>query len=214
LPDDARRRRVAVVISHDFWQRTFAASEEVIGQTVGIDGHKKTIVGVLPPNFSVFPWKMTVDAWLAFNFDRREPSMRWMDVVARLTGVSFESSNRVSAIALQTQRNNLRSELWRIQIEPSRSNVANTKGFSSSCWAQLGLYCSLRQHCQPYLGPGAAVGRNDHSCVAGCKQAASAFQALRRACSWLLGHAGLFLAIWGQKIVLLLNLSGSRSVGS
>ena len=40
-----------VVISHDFWQRRFAASPAAIGQHLTLDGVSYTIIGVMPPDF-------------------------------------------------------------------------------------------------------------------------------------------------------------------
>ena len=134
LPEDAPGGEGnAIVISHDLWQRTFTSSEDVIGQTVSIDGNKKTIVGVIPSDFSVFPWKMTVDVWLAFNFDRLEPNMRWMDVVGRLKpGISFQQAqSELAAIAshlppAQTSE----GEAWNLKIETlHEANAGNSRGF-------------------------------------------------------------------------------------
>jgi predicted permease len=40
-----------VVISHDYWQRRFAGSPQVLGRTLTLGGRVCTIVGVLPPEF-------------------------------------------------------------------------------------------------------------------------------------------------------------------
>ena len=65
------------VISHDAWQRIFAADPNALGQTVSIDVRKRTIVGVLPPTFSAPPGQATADAWLAWN-PAGTPASRWL----------------------------------------------------------------------------------------------------------------------------------------
>jgi len=41
----------SVILSHDFWQRHFAASPAVLGQNLKLDGEPSTVVGILPANF-------------------------------------------------------------------------------------------------------------------------------------------------------------------
>ena len=41
-----------VVISHDFWQRTFAADPKVVGRTMRLSGRQYTIVGVAPSSYT------------------------------------------------------------------------------------------------------------------------------------------------------------------
>ncbi len=40
-----------VVLSHNFWQRRFAADPSIVGQTVTLNGHAFTVIGVAPPGF-------------------------------------------------------------------------------------------------------------------------------------------------------------------
>jgi predicted permease len=52
LPDDDRLAATPVaIISHNFWQRRFAASSSVLGTTMIFDGTPRTIVGVTPADF-------------------------------------------------------------------------------------------------------------------------------------------------------------------
>jgi predicted permease len=49
--DTAKDSNFVAVLSYGFWERRFAASRDVIGQTVLINGHPFTIVGVAPASF-------------------------------------------------------------------------------------------------------------------------------------------------------------------
>jgi len=42
----------AVILSHAYWQRRFGGAENVLGQTLVVDGSPREIVGVLPPDFA------------------------------------------------------------------------------------------------------------------------------------------------------------------
>jgi putative ABC transport system permease protein len=54
-----------VVLSHDLWQRRFAADPNLIGKTIMLNGLNRTVVGVMPPGFQLqFPTQRQVDLWL------------------------------------------------------------------------------------------------------------------------------------------------------
>lgn len=56
-PDEDRPGGEPVVmLSHAFWQRQFNADPSVLGQALTLDGRPHTIVGVLPPAMSAFPF--------------------------------------------------------------------------------------------------------------------------------------------------------------
>jgi len=49
--DTAKNANPVVVLSYGYWKARFAASREVVGQTLLINGHPFTIIGVAPQNF-------------------------------------------------------------------------------------------------------------------------------------------------------------------
>jgi putative ABC transport system permease protein len=62
LADDARPEAPPVVVlGHHLWQARFAADPNVIGRVVRVDGHPRTVVGVMPPRFG-FPVRSSL--WL------------------------------------------------------------------------------------------------------------------------------------------------------
>ena len=49
--DTAKNANPVVVLSYDYWKTRFTSSPDVIGQTILIEGHPFTILGVAPANF-------------------------------------------------------------------------------------------------------------------------------------------------------------------
>ena len=53
LPDEdaVPGRSLVTVLSHDFWQRQLGGDPRIVGQTVTLNGHAFTVVGVAPKGF-------------------------------------------------------------------------------------------------------------------------------------------------------------------
>ena len=94
--DTAKNANPVVVLSFDYWRTRFAASPEVIGQSLLINGHAFTILGVAPQNFDsaiggyrpgVFiPMSMVEIAmpWMTPRDDLNNHASIWLTIVARL----------------------------------------------------------------------------------------------------------------------------------
>ena len=99
--ETAKNANPVVVVSYDYWRTTLGASPGVVGQTIQVNGHPFTIVGVAPDHFdsaiggykpAVFvpvtmveqaiPWRTPID-------DLNNHHSAWLTMVARLKpGVS------------------------------------------------------------------------------------------------------------------------------
>ena len=93
-PDDERSRTPVAVITYNFWQSEFSGSNDVLGQSVGIEGTPFTIVGVTEPAFrglsTAFPSSIMIPITAV---GRGSSSLYWSDVVARRAhGVSLEQA--------------------------------------------------------------------------------------------------------------------------
>ena len=99
--DTGRNANPVIVLSYDYWKSRFAAARDVVGQTVLINGHSFTILGVAPENFvsviggykpGVFIPISMVDIampWMAPRDDLNNHQSLWLTLVARLKpGVS------------------------------------------------------------------------------------------------------------------------------
>ena len=95
----------AVILSHSFWQRRFAADPGIVGQTITLDNRATTVVGVLPPTFdfdSIFtpgseveaitPFPLTKETARAgntvFGLGRLKPGVTVEQAQAELTVIS------------------------------------------------------------------------------------------------------------------------------
>ena len=81
--DQPGRNRV-IILSDDLWRRRFAATPDIIGQTIRLSGEGYTVVGVMPPGFN-FPLKLATDVrvpsrqmgfWTALGADGNAQSRR------------------------------------------------------------------------------------------------------------------------------------------
>jgi putative ABC transport system permease protein len=94
--DTAKNANPVVVLSYEYWKARFAASRDVAGQTVLINGHPFTILGVAPENFQsaiggyrpglFIPVSMVETAipWRAPLNDLTNHQSIWLTLVARL----------------------------------------------------------------------------------------------------------------------------------
>jgi putative ABC transport system permease protein len=90
----------AVVIGYDFWQRQFARRDDVLGQSIRLEGVAHTVVGVMPPSFRA-PYGSDVWAPLAFTPETgAERGRGWLMVIGRLKpGVTAaQAEGRLKAI--------------------------------------------------------------------------------------------------------------------
>ena len=89
LPEeDQPGRGNVVVLSHSFWKSHFAASPQVIGRRLILDGQGYTVVGVLAPRFQLAGWNPTdVQLWTPLAWNAKLRALRGIhdyNVVARL----------------------------------------------------------------------------------------------------------------------------------
>jgi len=94
--DTTKNANPVAVLSYSYWRSRFAASSDVVGQTILINGHPFTILGVAPSNFDsaiggyrpglFIPVSMIDDAipWRAPLDDLNNHQSVWLTLVARL----------------------------------------------------------------------------------------------------------------------------------
>ena len=104
--ETAKNANPVVVVSYDYWRTSLGASPSVVGQTILINGHPFTIVGVAPDHFDsaiggfkpalfvpvtmveqAIPWRTPLD-------DLNNHQSAWLTMVARLKpGVTYSQAD-------------------------------------------------------------------------------------------------------------------------
>ena len=70
-------RAQVVILSDGFWKSHFDAARDVVNRTLTLDGQSYTIVGVMPPKFSVASWAVTAQKiWVPLAFTDTERAVR------------------------------------------------------------------------------------------------------------------------------------------
>ena len=89
LPEeyDAERSRV-LVVSDAFWQSHLGGSKDAIGRVLSFDGQSYTVVGVMPPEFTVKAWGAgSMPMWAPLSWTAEQAAVREnhnLQVIARL----------------------------------------------------------------------------------------------------------------------------------
>ena len=90
LEEEPEGRSNAVILSHGFWQRKFAADPGALGQALTLDGRSYTIVGVLPQGFKSpleLQSEQAIELWVPPGYSLANPCCsHGLNVVARLRG--------------------------------------------------------------------------------------------------------------------------------
>ncbi|MPY88827.1 MAG: FtsX-like permease family protein [Luteitalea sp.] len=82
------------ILSHELWRSTLAAREDMVGQSIEIDGVRHEVVGIMPPGFDLMDKR--VELWLPLQLDpavRQYRSSHFLSVLGRLkNGVAPEQA--------------------------------------------------------------------------------------------------------------------------
>ena len=91
-PQDEKDIRAVAVLSHGLWQHSFGADPSAIGQTIELQGHPFTIVGVTGPKFSGLEPGKEVDITVPLTMQPaimpgtpllNSPNARWLRLIGR-----------------------------------------------------------------------------------------------------------------------------------
>src|SRR5262245_24147977 len=84
--EDVHGRPPVALISHRLWQRRFGGDPALVGKGVSINGDKRTVIGILPPEFdfprgaewpAYFPFPGRTDVWLPLGFRAHDDGSGW-----------------------------------------------------------------------------------------------------------------------------------------
>ncbi len=121
--EEGRASALTVVISHRVWTEYFQQSEDAVGQTLLLNGHAATIVGVAPPRFQGVWLGERSDVWVPIAAHARARGQeRGLD---ERTGGPFAMIGRLTAGA---SLNEARSELATIGARLEAAYPGANKG--------------------------------------------------------------------------------------
>jgi putative ABC transport system permease protein len=149
--DTAKNANPVVVLSYNYWKAHFGGSRDVVGQTVLINGHTFTILGVAPQNFDsaiggykpglfipvsmvefAMPWRAPLD-------DLKNHQSAWLTLVARLKPGVTNTQAQASLAPLWHSLRTYEFTLYKSKSERFRKNfidnshlevLDDSKGFS------------------------------------------------------------------------------------
>jgi putative ABC transport system permease protein len=178
LPAEDRPDAAVVVISHSLWERDLASDANAIGKTLIVDGGRRTIVGIMRPEFRYYmPPGMSSDApeidlFVPYAFAHTSPTNRQYyinAVIARLKpGATLQAASvEMNAIRTPARQSSPRGESgFRCLHCPARFRIGRQPILAL---AGLGNHVNSAPHllcqCERFdSGPnGSEESRNGHS---------------------------------------------------
>lgn len=107
--DDQSGHDHVVVLSHKLWVRRFGSDRSLIGKTIGLNGEQYTVIGVMPPSFSLRSFPAQLWTPLVLDAAQQGAAMRHkrtLCVFARLkSGITVEQARaNIATLAQQAQQ--------------------------------------------------------------------------------------------------------------
>ena len=147
--DEAEGAHPVAVISHGLWRRAFGSDPSAVGQTIKLNGHDFTVVGVAREEFSGTVTGMSFDVWLPMAMQPqaiprmsagvlRDRSAGWIAIFGRLKGgVTLEQAQ---------------AEIATIAGQLAQAYPETNKTRGAALIAGLGLTASDREDFRRFLG--------------------------------------------------------------
>jgi predicted permease len=94
--EDLPNTEKVVVLSDGLWRRAFAANPHILNTRIRVDGNDRTVVGVMPPGFTI--GNERIEAWIPLALNPEKPGNRgnhYLFLVGRLKpGVSLRQARQ------------------------------------------------------------------------------------------------------------------------
>ena len=143
--DDDHQGRLIAVLSHAFWQRSFAGRDDALGGILRLNGASLTIVGIAPPGFEGEFAGSLPDFWIPLGAQPvlsagggstlHTRNVSWLEVMARLRpGVTAAQAQTGMQPLLESLRADLRVDsqndyLGAITIEPGGGGLSSLRDY-------------------------------------------------------------------------------------
>jgi predicted permease len=112
--------RLAVVLTHAFWERQFAADPAILGKAITLDSRPFTVVGVLPEAFdfsAVFEPGLKVDIFVPIVMDQIRTVGHMLSLVGRLRSGVTPSQAQTEVIQLLSHDKGASNPDWSTDLE-------------------------------------------------------------------------------------------------
>lgn len=129
--EDHRDRDAVIVLSYEFWQSRLAGRSDVLGSTINANGRQRTVIGVMPPGFTIEGQKADFYATYGWTVEalRNAPGRGSSHAIARLRdGVTVaQAQDEMRAIAAQLEKEEPRRNTgWTVNVVPIHELTTET----------------------------------------------------------------------------------------
>jgi predicted permease len=113
--DETPGTHAVVVLSHDLWRTRFGADPAIVNQTVQLNGHPFTVVGVARQEFTGAKWALGMKFWVPLMMKQQvlggsnswmtERGNHWLEMMARLkpSATNEQAGAALTAIAARLE---------------------------------------------------------------------------------------------------------------
>jgi putative ABC transport system permease protein len=128
--EDEEGRDLVIVVGHEFWQARLGGRGDVLGATLTTNGRPRTIVGVMPPGFTVIGQKAAYFIPYGWTLERlrTSPGRGSSHGIARLRdGVTFDqAASDMTEIAAQLEQEApQRNAGWSVTLVPVHEQMVD-----------------------------------------------------------------------------------------
>lgn len=207
-----------VVVSHDWWQGRLGGEANALGQTVLLNGHAFTVIGVLPPGVQGLYTGDRVDFYVSLaaqpalmpSWDRTAENRWWLVMMARLApGTEEGRFGAVAEAAFQNATEGLVEEAGLLIYDGWRGLTGWSKQLRRPLMILLGIVGAvILVACANLAGLSLARGlAREHELAVRPALGASRGRLLRQALteslllSFLGAGVGIGVAFWGKAVV-------------
>ena len=129
--EDLQDNDAVIVVSYEFWQSRLGGRSDVLGSTINANGRQRTVIGVMPPRFTIEGQK--ADFYVTYGWTiealRSSPGRGSSHAIARLRdGVTVEQArDEMRGLAAQLEKEQPRRNTgWSVSVIPVHELTTET----------------------------------------------------------------------------------------